>query len=109
LDVQLSTEDGGTATVVSVAGDLDIHSAPALRAALATLLDDGSARLVVDLEKVGFLDSSGIGVLVGAQKRCVELGGELRLVCTQPRTLKVFGISRITDVVPVYASVDEAL
>lgn len=109
MDVQLSTESRGGATVVSVAGDLDIHSAPSLRATLSTLLEDGQLQLVVDLEKVGFLDSSAIGALVGAHKRAEELGGSLQLVCTQPRTLKVFGISRITDVVPVHATVDEAL
>ena len=64
---------------------------------------------VVDLEAVEFLDSTGLGVLVGGLKRVRAHEGSLRLVCTQERILKIFRITGLTKVFPIHSSVDEAL
>jgi anti-sigma B factor antagonist len=90
---------GGLAAV-AVRGELDIRSAPDLRTWLAKVLDDGAVQLVLDLSEVGFMDSSGLGVLVGAHKRLARLGGRLSVVGVSPivaRLLTVTGLSRVFD------------
>jgi anti-sigma B factor antagonist len=61
------------------------------------------------MERVDFLDSTGLGVLVGGLKRVRAHDGSLRLVCTQERILKIFRITGLTKVFPIHASVDEAV
>ena len=75
----------------------------------STWSTDGKYHLVVDMERVDFLDSTGLGVLVGGLKRVRAHDGSLRLVCTQERILKIFRITGLTKVFPIHASVDEAL
>jgi anti-sigma B factor antagonist len=94
--------------VVSVAGEIDVYTAPKLREKLIELVSEGTYDVVVDLEKVDFLDSTGLGVLVGALKRVKAHDGSLSLVCTQDKILKIFKITGLTKVFPIHASVDEA-
>lgn len=95
-------------TVLAVKGEIDVYSAPRLRERLVELVSEGHRRIVVDLEGVDFLDSTGLGVLVGGLKRLRSHGGDLSLVCTQPRILKVFEITGLTTVFSIATSVDEA-
>lgn len=96
------------AAVLAVRGEVDVYTAPRLRETLVDLVSDGANRIVVDLEGVDFLDSTGIGVLVGGLKRVRTHGGELVLVCTQQRILKVFEITGLTTIFAIYDSVDGA-
>lgn len=72
-------------------------------------MDDNRTRLIVNLTEVGFMDSSGLGVLVGALKRLTERGGELVLVCPEGSPLKVLMITGLDRVFPIHAAVDDAL
>ena len=74
-----------------------------------SLVDDGRYHLVIDMEDVEFLDSTGLGVLVGGLKRVRAHDGSLRLVCTQERILKIFRITGLTKVFPIHATVAEAV
>jgi anti-sigma B factor antagonist len=73
--------------VIDVQGEIDMYTAPRLRELLIDLAVTGSCQLVVNLDKVGFLDSTGLGVMVGGLKRVRARDGSLDLVCTQPRIL----------------------
>ena len=95
--------------VVNVEGEIDIYTAPRLRELLINLVGKGSYQLVVNLEKVGFLDSTGLGVLVGGLKRVRPHDGSLDLVCTQERILKIFKITGLTKVFGIYQTVDQAI
>lgn len=99
----------GERTVVRVAGEVDVYTAPTLREELYTLIDGGDTSLVVDLTDVSFMDSTGLGVLVGALKRIRTLGGALHLVIDQEKVLKVFRITALDQVFPIHATVDAAL
>ena len=84
-------------------------TAPGLRERLHGLLAEETQKLVVDLDDVGFLDSTALGVLVGALKRARGEGGDVRIVCTQPRVRKVFEITRLDSAFDLFDSVDEAV
>jgi len=77
--------------VIDVQGEIDIYTAPRLRELLIDLVSQGSYQLIVNLDEVGFLDSTGLGVLVGGLRRVRAHNGSLDLVCTQQPILKIFG------------------
>ena len=95
--------------VVDVEGQIDIYTAPRLRELLIDLVSQNHYQLVVNLDKVGFLDSTGLGVLVGGLKRVRAHDGSLDLVCTREQILKVFGITGLTKVFGIYETVDQAI
>jgi len=96
--------------IVRARGEIDVSTAPTLRAEL-TSLPDGADRVVVDLSEVTFLDSTGLGVLIGAMKRMRdgEAEGRVDLVVTRPHIQKVLEVTGLTSVFTLFDSVDEAL
>ena len=109
MELSLSTRTQQEYTVLSVGGEIDVYTAPQLRQRLIELVEEGSQHIVVDMEQVEFLDSTGLGVLVGGLKRVRALDGSLRLVCAQERILKIFRITGLEKVFGIYGSVDEAV
>ena len=109
MELSLTTRVEGDATVIAVGGEIDVYTAPKLREQLVELVNAGQYHLVVDMEQVEFLDSTGLGVLVGGLKRVRAHDGSLRLVCTQERILKIFRITGLTKVFPIHDSVAAAI
>ena len=109
MDLGLDVSEHGDITVLAVRGEVDVYTAPRLREKLVELVSQGKQSIAVDLEAVDFLDSTGLGVLVGGLKRLRSHGGDLSLVCTQHRILKVFEITGLTKVFTIHASVDDAV
>ena len=109
MELSVTTSRQGDVTVVTVAGEVDVYTAAQLRAALDEEVAAGHVELVVDLDEVTFLDSTGLGVLVGRLKL---VRNQLRLAA--PRLLQrahpaVFRITGLDKVFGIHASVDEAL
>jgi anti-sigma B factor antagonist len=94
--------------IIEVGGEIDVYTAPKLREAIVTAVEAGHSNLIIDVQKVDFLDSTGLGVLVGALKRVRADGGSLDIVCTQERILKIFEITGLDKVFGLHTSVDEA-
>lgn len=105
---QIADKEVDGVPVVVASGEIDVATAPPLRDRLQSLTTAGKSTVVVDLLGVTFLDSTALGVLVGALKRCREAGGDLPLVITEPRILKVFEITGLTGVFAIHANVEEA-
>ena len=108
MDLGFEVDQHGDYTVLAVRGEVDVYTAPRLRERLIELVSQGSHQVVVDLEGVDFLDSTGLGVLVGGLKRLRSHDGDMILVCTQPRILKVFEITGLTKVFSIHDSVESA-
>ncbi len=94
--------------VVTVTGEIDVATAPALRERLYAIIERGGSRVVVDLLAVTFIDSTALGVLIGALKRCREHGTSMHLVVAEARILKVFEITGLTDLFTFFPTLDEA-
>ncbi|UYM03374.1 STAS domain-containing protein [Solicola gregarius] len=109
MDLSLTTRSEGQYEVIEVTGEIDVYTAPRLRERLIDLVNQGHHYLVVDIEKVEFLDSTGLGVLVGGLKRVRANGGRLVIVCTQERLLKIFRITGLEKVFGIYGSVSDAI
>jgi anti-sigma B factor antagonist len=108
MDLSIETNNVGDAVVVQVGGEVDVFTAPQLREALVAAVDGSSRNVVVDLQGVDFLDSTGLGVLVAGLKRVRQHGGELSLVCTREHILKILDITGLVKVLKVYDSVEAA-
>ena len=109
MDLKLGHHAQDGIEVIDVQGEIDMYTAPRLRELLIDLVSQGSYQLVVNLDKVGFLDSTGLGVLVGGLKRVRAHDGSLDLVCTQQRILRIFRITGLTEVFGIYQTVDQAI
>ena len=109
MELTVTSRQEGARTVISVSGEIDVYTAPSLRERLNELVASGHYDLVVDMEGVEFLDSTGLGVLVGGLKRVRSHDGTLRLVCAQEKILKVFRITGLTKVFPIHGTLQEAL
>ena len=112
MDLKLGHYSKDGIEVVDVEGEIDMYSAPRLRELLIDLVSTTNYQLIVDLDKVGFLDSTGLGVLAGGLKRVRPHDGWLDLVCrvcTQERILNIFRITGLTKVFGIYQTVDQAI
>ncbi len=109
LDLHVTSSGGYT--LVEVAGEIDAASAPELRKCLHQRIDAGSRQLVVDLRQVSFIDSMGLGVLLGAKRRLRGHGpdGGIQLVCADGLVLRILRVSGLDGVFPLHATLTDAL
>jgi anti-sigma B factor antagonist len=95
--------------VIQAPAELDISNAELLRAALFSAADHGHVTLVVDLTQTEFCDSAALGVLVRGHKRMTAEGGELRLVIQSASLLRIFSVTGVDRVIPMFDALDEAV
>jgi anti-sigma B factor antagonist len=108
VDLGMSESTIESQLVLTVVGEVDVHSAPHLRDRLFSLIDAGAKSLVVDLSKLGFIDSTGLGALVAARNHAEKSSAALRLVCSSERLLKLFRITGLHEVFAIYPSLSQA-
>lgn len=95
--------------VLTVVGDLDVASAPSLRAAIVDRLPEVDGRMVLDLSGVHFIDSMGLGALVGGLKRARALGGDLRLSAPAEPVTRILELTRLDRALVVADGIDDAV
>jgi anti-sigma B factor antagonist len=106
LDIEVRTERG--VVIAAVTGEIDISSVAQLRQRLYELADNGGT-LIVDLNRVTFIDSAGLGALVGTAQRAAEHGGSLLAVCAQPQPRRLLWMTGVDKRIPLAATVAGAL
>lgn len=109
LSVEIKSEHGGDAIVYRLSGSLDLATSPSLRAALIEAANEGKHDIVVDLSHLEFLDSTGLGAIIGAHRRALENGGAVRLVVNEGPIQRLLTITGLMRILSVYASLDAAL
>lgn len=95
-------------TIVTPRGDLDMAVAERLKQALCELVDQGERRLVLDLARVAYVDSSGLGALVASMKRARGAGGDIRLCGLVPHVRSIFELTRLVKIIAIHESTDDA-
>jgi anti-sigma B factor antagonist len=108
LDVESRQTDSGI-TVLAPSGRLDVVGAPALKEAVSEAMKNGHPRLVIDMEGVTFVDSSGLGSVVSALKQVRTSKGDLRLAAPNQQVRVVLELTTLDRVFPYFATVEEAL
>jgi anti-sigma B factor antagonist len=95
--------------VVAVAGEIDLFTSPEFKQRVSAPIDAGRTRVIVDLTETTFIDSSSLGVLIGAHRRLLRLDGRLVIVCCSDAIAKTFRITGLDGVFTIVGSLDEAL
>lgn len=108
LKVSPRTATGGV-QALDLEGEVDVYTAPALRQAIMDEVEKGTKHLLIDLTRVEYLDSTGLGILIGGVKRLKEQGGSLRLVGPSARITRIFDITGLNKIFDVYATEQDAL
>jgi len=108
LDVESRQTDSGV-TVLAPTGRLDVAGAPALKDAVSEAMKNGKPRLVIDMEGVSFVDSSGLGSVVAALRQVRTSQGDLRLAAPNQQVRVVLELTTLDRVFPYFATVEEAL
>jgi len=106
IDIDITNE--GDYRVFKPSGDLDVYTVGSLRDAIGAVIEEENPRIVVDLDAVPFMDSSGLGALMGGVRRLREAGGDLAIACTREQHLKLFTITGFGEGVSIAPTVDEA-
>jgi anti-sigma B factor antagonist len=110
VDFAISDRKVDSAThIVAVSGEIDLFTAPEFKQRMSAPIDAGCSNLVVDLRATTFIDSSSLGVLIGAHRRLKLRGGSLVVVCDNEAIVKTFRITGLDGVFTLAASLDDAL
>ena len=106
----LTVHPNGQGAILSVGGEVDLATAPQLHAKLMDLLEvKETGGVVVDLTPVGFMDSTGLSVLLAGHRRAQAHGHTIRLVCPEGQVLRVLRLIGLDEVLSVYGSLAEAV
>lgn len=108
MELDIKAEQYPNQCEITLHGEVDVYTAPRLKEKLVELIEGGCSNVVVDLEGVSFIDSSGLGVLVSALRRARERDGAVRIVCTRENILKILRITGLDKVFPVFTDIAEA-
>ena len=108
FDIKTDRLEGDT-YVIALSGEVDLYTAPEFKQQLLETIGQGAKDVIVDLSDTTFIDSTTLGVLVGGVKRLRPNGGRLSLVCDDRNITKIFEITGLDQVFPIYGSRDEAL
>lgn len=95
--------------VLRLSGELDLRNVPEVRRVIRELIDEGSVNIIINLSGLEFIDSSGLGVLVGGLARVREKQGTIKLACNNRRILRVFEMTRLTQLFDIYDDEEAAL
>lgn len=107
--LQIKAITAGDCAVLQIAGEMDVYTSPKLRKQVADLAADGTVHVIADLRGVDFLDSTGLGALVGSLKRLRLRQGSLAIVTTGGRILKLFKITGLIHAFELHSCVLDAI
>lgn len=102
MDLKINIKQQRDIPVIELNGEVDVYTAPKVKSSLIELVNDEKFNIIVDLDDVDFMDSSGLGVLVGGLKRVKPHNGTISIVCTKEKILKIFRITGLTKVFPIF-------
>jgi anti-sigma B factor antagonist len=110
VDIKVNTRVlNDKAQAVEVQGEIDVYTSPRVKETINELIEKGHYQLVINLEGVRYIDSTGLGVLIGALKKVREHSGRILLVCTNPQIKKIFNITGLVKIFEIFKDEDEAL
>lgn len=108
--MQVKFSNKGTTLIVGILAELDHHSADYIRQKVdSEMIKSTTRNIVFDFQKVEFMDSSGIGVIMGRYKNIRKLGGKAAIVNVNSQICRIFEMSGLLKIIPVYDNIDDAV
>lgn len=109
MDLQIAVRKSGDVAIIDLAGEVDAYTSARFREVMVDIIEEGISKLVVAMARVDYIDSSGLGALVGGLKRTAERDGKIVVVCHQSQVRRVFEITGLEKVFPMFETEQEAL
>lgn len=109
MDLDIVIRKDAEVPIIDLAGELDAYTSARFRESMLELIENGAASLVISMLRVEYIDSSGLGALVGGLKRASEHGGRIVIVCDNPQVRKVFEITGLERVFPLFEAEGDAV
>ncbi len=110
MEIHMETRKlGNTVCAVEIQGEIDVYTSPKVKETINELIEKGNFFLVINLEGVRYIDSTGLGVLIGALKKVKENDGAISLISTNPQIKKIFTITGLVKIFGIYRNEEEAL
>ncbi len=109
MDIKVDIKEGEGCNILNVCGDVDVYTSPKVKESINALIEKEIYNIVVNLEDVRYVDSTGLGVLIGALKRVKEHNGNIVLVCTNPQIKKIFQITGLVKIFSIFANNEDAI
>jgi anti-sigma B factor antagonist len=106
--MQVSETNLNNCTVFALEGNLDMLHAAILKERIVSLIQEEKYNMILDLEKIKFVDSSGFGLMMSMSDRLGKMGGGLRIINVPKTITQIFKIAKIEKAIPILSSVEEA-
>ena len=109
MDLEINVRSEKNVPVIELNGEVDAYTSARFRETMIELIENGAANLIISMDRVDYIDSSGLGALVGGLKRANERQGRIVIVCSNPQVRKVFEITGLERVFSLYALEEDAV
>jgi anti-sigma B factor antagonist len=109
MDLQIAVRKSKGIAIIDLAGEVDAFTSSRFREIMMDIIEGGGTNLIINMTDVQYIDSSGLGALVGGLKRATERKGRITLICERPQVRKVFEITGLEKVFPIFSTEQEAL
>jgi len=108
MDIQVR-DGANSVTILDINGEIDLYNAPEIKKTIKGNIDQGKHNIIVNLGKVGYIDSSGIGVLISSLSQLKKVGGGMKIINVQASVKKVFELTKLTSFFDIFESEQEAI
>lgn len=109
MDLRIKVRDSNGTPVIELGGELDAYTCSRFREAVIEVIQNGHTNIIINMEDVEYIDSSGLGTLVGGLKRVSEQKGTIAIICASTQIKKVFEITGLERVFPIYHNEEDAV
>lgn len=109
MNIRVGSKQLEKACLIAVEGELDVYTSPRLKEKVAAVISERVCDIIIDLNGVRYIDSTGLGVLIGTLKRVRELGQRIVVVCNVSQILNVFSITGLCKILTVCDCVEDAV
>ena len=107
--MEIKRRDVGEIIVFDITGEIDLYNAPEIKEKIKEEMNKNKVNIIINLDKVTYIDSSGIGVLISSLSNLKKVGGALKLINVYASVRKVFELTKLTSFFDIYDSEADAL
>jgi anti-sigma B factor antagonist len=107
--MEINRRETGDVVIFDIKGEIDLYNAPAIKEKIKDEINKGKVNIIINLDKVSYIDSSGIGVLISSLSNLKKVGGAMKLINVYASVRKVFELTKLTSFFEIYDSEADAL
>lgn len=107
--MEINKREKNGIVILDINGEIDLYNAPDIKDNIKVLIDEGKRQIIINLEKVSYIDSSGIGVLISSLSNLKKVGGALKIINVYASVKKVFELTKLTSFFDIFDGEDEAI